>query len=156
MIADSLGYTAEQKRSLRFAALLHDVGKIGIDDEILNKPGRLDEREFATIKRHSEIGEYILKPISFLADIATVVRHHHERWNGEGYPDGLTGEDIPMDARILCLADYFDSVTSARPYRRPMEVEQAKALMREESGSTFDPTLVEVFLSALDEATGNG
>lgn len=152
MIADKLAYSDERKRSLRYASLLHDVGKIGIDDEILNKPGRLDEQEFAAIKRHPEIGEYILTPISFLADIAEVVRHHHERWDGTGYPDGLAGEAIPMDARILCMADYFDSITSARPYRRPMDTEKARSLMREEAGKTFDPTLVDVFLEVLDEA----
>ena len=154
MIADKLGYSDERKKNLRYASLLHDVGKIGIDDQILNKPGRLDEQEFAAIKRHSEIGEYILTPISFLSDIAEVVRHHHERWDGTGYPDGIAGEAIPIDARILCIADYFDSITSARPYRRPMETEKARALIREEAGKTFDPTLADVFLEGLGAALG--
>ena len=154
MIADKLGYSDERKKNLRYASLLHDVGKIGIDDQILNKPGRLDEQEFAAIKRHSEIGEYILTPISFLSDIAEVVRHHHERWDGTGYPDGIAGEAIPIDARILCIADYFDSITSARPYRRPMETEKARALIREEAGKTLDPTLADVFLEGLGAALG--
>ena len=80
---------------------------------------------------------------------------HHERWDGSGYPDGLSGEAIPIDARILCIADYFDSITSARPYRRPMETEKARALIREEAGKTFDPTLADVFLEGLDVALGN-
>lgn len=149
MIGKALGFTDERNRFLRFAGLLHDVGKIGIDDKILNKPGRLSEQEFDHVKRHPEIGEYILTPISFLKDIAKVVRYHHERWDGGGYPDGLAGEEIPLDARILCIADYFDSVTSARPYRRPMELSDATELIRSEKGKTFDPVIADVFLEQL-------
>jgi len=150
LIGEALEFSPERMRTLRYAALLHDVGKIGIDDKILNKPGRLDEDEFDAIKRHSEIGEYILTPISFLSEIPSIVRHHHERWDGSGYPDGISGEEIPLDARILCLADYFDSITSARPYRRPMEMAKARALIQTEAGKTLDPTLVEMFLEILD------
>lgn len=154
LIGEALEFSPDRMRTLRYAALLHDVGKIGIDDKILNKPERLDDEEFAAIKRHSEIGEYILTPISFLSEIPRIVRAHHEKWDGSGYPDGLSGEEIPLDARILCIADYFDSITSARPYRRPMEMEKARSILKEESGKTFDPTLVEVFLEILDTKLG--
>ncbi|MAG54872.1 MAG: two-component system response regulator [Planctomycetes bacterium] len=156
LLAKKLEFDPERVKYLRYAGLLHDIGKIGIDDKILNKPGRLDEMEYDAIKRHPEIGEYILTPISFLRDIARVVRHHHERWDGTGYPDGLAGEDIPLDARVLCIADYFDSITSARPYRRPMTVEKAKRVIAEESGKTFDPMLADIFLEALEEQVATG
>jgi len=153
LMGTRLHFTEDRLRFLRYAALLHDIGKIGIDDKILNKPNRLDEAEYDAIKRHPEIGEYILTPISFLRDIAKVVRHHHERWDGSGYPDGLSGESIPLDARVLCIADYFDSITSARPYRRPMETDLALALVTDEAGKTFDPMLAEIFVEALQERT---
>lgn len=145
MLGTELGFDAEHVQKLREAALLHDVGKIAIDDAILNKPGRLTEEEFATIRRHAEIGDYMLSPVSFLGDIRKAVRHHHERWDGKGYPDGLAGTDIPLDARILTIADYFDSITSMRPYRKPMTVDQAETTMRADLGA-FDPELLEIFL----------
>jgi response regulator RpfG family c-di-GMP phosphodiesterase len=150
LLGNRLGLTPSRITLLRYAGLLHDVGKIGIDDRILNKPDRLTPEEFEAIKRHPEIGEYFLTPISFLSDIAKVVRHHHERWDGKGYPDGLAGETIPLDARILTIADFFDSITSARPYRRPMPMDQALSLIQEEAGKTFDPLLTQIFLEALE------
>ncbi len=153
VIGRGLEFTEDRLRMLHLAGLVHDVGKIGIDDRILNKPGRLDEQEYEIVRRHSEIGEYILTPISYLRDVARVVRHHHERWDGGGYPDGIAGEAIPLDSRILCIADYFDSITSARPYRRPMTVADATELLRRERGAIFDPLLVDVFLEGIQEGT---
>lgn len=152
LIGQRLYFTEERLRNLRYAGLLHDVGKIGIDDRILNKPDRLSTDEYEQIKRHPEIGEYILTPISYFHDIARVVRHHHERWDGGGYPDGLSGEDIPLEARILCIADFFDSITSSRPYRRPMDVGRALQVMEEESGRFFDPLLLDLFLDHMRES----
>jgi putative two-component system response regulator len=149
MLGEAIELDDDHLQHLFYAALLHDVGKIGIDDAILNKPTRLTEEEYRAVQRHPELGDYVLRPISFFADIRRTVRHHHERWDGTGYPDRLSGEDIPLDARILCIADYFDSITSARPYRSPMTDEEAMDLMRSESGKIFDPALVEVFLQAL-------
>ena len=152
MLGEALHFTPGRQSVLRYAGLLHDVGKIGIDDKILNKNGRLTEEEYEHVKRHPEIGEYILTPISFLTDIARICRHHHERWNGTGYPDGLAGERIPLESRIICLADFFDSVTSARPYRRPMEIGKALGIIREETGQMFDPILADLFLERVTQS----
>jgi len=149
MLGEELGLEPERLKNLFYAALLHDVGKLGIDDAILNKPTRLTDEEFVAIRRHPELGDYVLRPISFFADIRKAVRHHHERWDGTGYPDKLAGEDIPLEARILCIADYFDSITSARPYRSPMTDQEAMDLIRSETGRIFDPALAEVFLEAM-------
>jgi putative two-component system response regulator len=149
ILGEALGLDEDHLKNLFYAALLHDVGKIGIDDAILNKPTRLTEEEFSAIRRHPELGDYVLRPISFFADIRKAVRHHHERWDGTGYPDKLAGEEIPLDARILCIADYFDSITSARPYRNPMTDQEAIDLIRSETGRIFDPSLVDVFLDAM-------
>lgn len=151
MLGEAIELDDDHLQQLFYAALLHDVGKIGIDDAILNKPTRLTEEEYRAVQRHPELGDYVLRPISFFADIRRAVRHHHERWDGSGYPDRLAGEAIPLDARILCIADYFDSITSARPYRSPMTDEEAIRMIRSESGRIFDPALAEVFLDALDK-----
>jgi len=149
MLGRALHFTEERLKALRYGGLLHDVGKIGIDDKILNKPDRLDPDEFKTIQRHPEIGQYILTPISFLTDVSGMVRHHHERWDGKGYPDGLSGENIPLEARILTLADFFDSLTSARPYRSPMSVSDAIDLIAKERGTQFDPILADLFIEQI-------
>ncbi|HGY92325.1 MAG TPA: HD domain-containing protein [Planctomycetes bacterium] len=145
-IGRGLCFTEARLERLAFAGKLHDIGKIGIDDAILNKPGRLNDEEYAVMKRHSEIGEYILKPVSAFRDIAPIIRHHHERFDGAGYPDGLAGDEIPLDARILCLCDFFDAITSKRPYREPASLEQALEIIAEEKGAFFDPLVSEVFI----------
>ncbi len=145
-IGRGLCFTQTRLERLAFAGKLHDIGKIGIDDAILNKPGRLSDEEYAVMKRHSEIGEYILKPVSAFQDIAPIIRHHHERYDGAGYPDGLAGDEIPLDARILCLCDFFDAITSKRPYREPASLEQALEIISEEKGAFFDPLVSEVFI----------
>jgi HD-GYP domain-containing protein (c-di-GMP phosphodiesterase class II) len=147
-----MGYSKEKLDVLHFSALVHDLGKVGIDDRILNKPDRLTEEEMAEVRRHAEIGDYVLRPMGFFNEVREVVRHHHERWDGKGYPDKLAGESIPESARIVCLADYYDSITSARVYRSPMSVGAALELIESEKGKTFDPHLTEIFLRVMREA----
>ena len=127
------------------AGKLHDIGKIGIPEEILNKPGRLTDEEFGVIKEHPEIGEQILKPLDFLAETWPIVRHHHERWDGKGYPDGLSADAIPRSAAILSIVDSYDAMTSTRPYREGMPKERALEILRDGAGVQWDPALVERF-----------
>ena len=127
------------------AAKLHDIGKIGIPEEILNKKGRLTHDEFDIIKSHPVIGEQILMPLDFLSEARPIVRHHHERWDGGGYPDGLKGPSIPRAAAMLSIVDAFDAMTSNRPYRGGMEPETAKSILVDGAGSQWDPALVERF-----------
>lgn len=148
-LGKKLCFTEDKLTDLKLAGLLHDVGKIGIDDAILNKPGKLTETERLQMNRHSEIAEYILKPISVLKDLSPAVRWHHERYDGTGYPDGISGDDIPLDARIICIVDFFDAITSVRPYRDPMPLEKALGLVAEESGKMFDPMLAKLFIEMM-------
>jgi HD-GYP domain-containing protein (c-di-GMP phosphodiesterase class II) len=141
-IADALGLGQAAVEQFRVAGLVHDVGKIGVPEAILCKCGRLDEAEFAAIKRHPEIGHGILKAIPGLADVLPGVLHHHERWDGRGYPHGLAGEAIPLVARVLALADTFDAMSSDRSYRRRLSREQVLAEIGRCAGTQFDPGLV--------------
>jgi putative nucleotidyltransferase with HDIG domain len=134
-------------QALEAAALLHDTGKIAVPEHILNKPGRLTPAEFEKMKRHAPIGAEILSSIEFPYPVAPIVRHHHENWDGTGYPDGLKGEAIPLGARILAVIDCFDALTSDRPYRRRMTDAQAIAILRERRGVMYDPLVVDAFLS---------
>ncbi len=127
------------------AAKLHDIGKIGIPEEILNKKDKLTEDEFDIIKSHPVIGEQILMPLDFLSEARPIVRHHHERWDGSGYPDGLKGSAIPRQAAMLAIVDAFDAMTSNRPYRDGMEPARAKQILSDGAGSQWDPDLVERF-----------
>ncbi|MBA4158458.1 MAG: response regulator [Gemmatimonadetes bacterium] len=133
----------------RLAGDLHDVGKIGVPDTVLNKPGRLDNEEFEMVKKHPGIGERILQPMVDDPLVLGVVRWHHERWDGRGYPDGLAGEDIPLPARVLAVADTLDAMTSRRAYRDSQPWEAAVAEIRRCSGSQFDPVMVDAFNAAL-------
>jgi putative nucleotidyltransferase with HDIG domain len=150
LIAEKLGYPKENMELLRMAGLLHDIGKVAIPEEILTKTGKLTESEFLVIRNHPDMACRILAPISFLHAIIPAVRHHHENYDGTGYPDRLKGEDIPLEARILKIADYFDAVTSARPYRKPLSYDDAVALIQKGTGRDFDPSLVGVFVSILE------
>ncbi|NLM16333.1 MAG: GAF domain-containing protein [Candidatus Riflebacteria bacterium] len=132
--------------TIRHASLLHDVGKIGISDKVLLKPGKLTDDEFETIKSHPFIGARILGSIEFLKDVCEIIEHHHERFDGKGYPDKLKGDEIPLGARIICLADSFDAITSCRPYRKPLTFEAATEEMLRCSGTQFDPQVVDAFL----------
>ena len=136
------------KETLHVASLLHDVGKIGVPDSILNKKSHLTKDEYERVKEHSVTGAAILYPIRELGDIAREVRAHHERYDGAGYPDGLKGEDIPFVARIISVADTFDAITSDRPYRQKKMVEIAVQIIKDNSGTQFDPIIVSAFLLA--------
>jgi len=116
-----------------------------VPSSILNKPGRLTAQEWATMKRHPQAGVHLLREIEFPWDIRPMVRHHHEHWDGSGYPDGLAGNEIPLSARILCLADVFDALTSSRSYRTGLAPGDALSVMREDSGEIFDPVLFKLF-----------
>ncbi len=134
------------------AGPLHDVGKIGVPDYVLGKPGRLTDEEFALIKRHPEIGDDICRPLHSLRRLRPGIRHHHERYDGRGYPDGLAGEDIPLEARVLAIADTYDAMTSTRPYRDGMPVARALAIIAANEGPQWDPTLVPLFCALHQEA----
>ena len=144
------GLAEDLVESIRTAALLHDVGKIGIPDHILTKPGRLTRKEFAHVRRHPTLGFQILQNISVFSAEAKLVRHHHENWDGSGYPDGLRAEAIPLVARIVRLADVFDALASRRPYKEPWPPEQVVQAIKDGTGTQFDPALVEAFLRLVE------
>jgi len=150
-IAGAMHLPAEEREALSRGALLHDIGKIGIADRVLRKPARLDEEEAGRMREHPRIGHDMLKGLRFLEPALPGVRHHHERWDGGGYPDALLGEQIPLGVRILTVADVFDALTSDRPYRRGLSVQQATGLIVGESGAQFDPGVVEAFLACRDD-----
>ncbi|HHV79245.1 MAG TPA: HD domain-containing protein [Firmicutes bacterium] len=132
------------------AAKLHDIGKVGIPEHILNKSGPLTQEEYEQIKSHPGIGEAILSPIERLRPIARIVRHHHERVDGGGYPDGLRGKDIPVESRLVAIVDAFDAMTSARPYRGAIPAERAAEEIRKKMGKQFDSDLSACFLDLFD------
>jgi len=141
-----LGFSESQLELLYWSALLHDLGKIAVPEYILLKPGPLTEEEYNQIKRHPGRGAELLESISpDFAPLAEVVRAHHERWDGAGYPLGLSGEAVPLMSRIIAIVDVFEALTSARPYRQPVPAEQAMAYISEGAGSQFDPQLVPLF-----------
>jgi len=137
---------AVELRALEAASLLHDVGKLAVPDYVLNKPGGLSRSEFDRMKLHTLKGAEILAAVEFPYPVAPIVRHHHEQWNGQGYPDGIAGEDIPLGARILTVVDCFDALTSDRPYRRRMTDADAIDIVRARSGSMYDPRVVDAFV----------
>jgi len=145
-IAKLMGLSRDDVDTIRHAALLHDVGKIGISEQILLKPGRLTDEEFETIKTHPHIGAAILNSIEFLRKVCAIIEHHHERYDGRGYPSQLKGDEIPLGARIIMVADSFDAITSSRPYRKPLSFDEAMAEIARCANSQFDPRVVEVFL----------
>ncbi|MCX8006716.1 MAG: HD domain-containing protein [Coriobacteriia bacterium] len=151
-IAERVGLSTEQKDALEMASYLHDIGKIGISEDILLKPGRLSDEEMGQMRHHPLIGANILKPVSFPWPILPVVRHHHEHFDGNGYPAGLRGEEIPLLARILTVADSYEAMTSDRPYRRGRSVHEAIAELRRCAGTQFDPRLVDAFIGVLESA----
>ena len=147
-LAKAMGVTdTPMLQAIEAAALLHDTGKIAVPEHILNKPGKLTPAEFEKMKRHAPIGAEILSSIEFPYPVVPIVRHHHENWDGTGYPDKLKGEDIPIGARILAVVDCFDALTSDRPYRRRMTDEQALTILRERRGVMYDPAVVDIFIA---------
>jgi putative two-component system response regulator len=151
LIAQRMDLEDEQVDTIRNAGILHDVGKIGISETILQKPGPLTETELIAVQDHPAIGEKICKPLRSANLLLTVIRHHQERYDGDGYPDRLAGEEIPIEARIISVADAFDAMTSPRPYRPPMSQRQVLGTLRREAGKQWDPTVVEVFLKMIAE-----
>lgn len=153
MIAAALGENEEQQMEVYYAALLHDIGKIGIPDTIINKPEKLNDEEYAIIKTHPDIGSQILSSISSMDNIAIGARGHHERFDGSGYPDGKAGKDIPLISRILCVADAYDAMTSNRSYRKYMKQSDVRREFMEHSGTQFDPEIVKKMIEIIDADT---
>ncbi|MDH3592546.1 MAG: HD-GYP domain-containing protein, partial [Planctomycetota bacterium] len=142
-----LGLPERERELLETAAKLHDIGKIGVPEEILNKKGKLTDDEFEIIKSHPVIGEQIIRPLEFLAEVRPIVRHHHERHDGTGYPDGLDAGAIPRSAAILSIVDAYDALTSDRPYRNGMPPARALQILDDGAGTQWDPDLVREFRS---------
>jgi putative nucleotidyltransferase with HDIG domain len=146
-LAEHLGLSAERQRNLEFAALLHDVGKIAIPKEIINKPGRLDPHEWTIIKTHTLEGQKMLERVGgFMREVGMIVRSHHERWDGGGYPDGLKGEQIPLEARIISCCDTWNAMRTDRPYRKALGVDVAVAELLSNAGKQFDPRVLDTFV----------
>jgi putative nucleotidyltransferase with HDIG domain len=151
-LAKKIGvHDALQLQALEAAALLHDMGKIAVPEHILNKPSKLTAGEFEKMKLHASVGADILSSISFPYPVVPIVRHHHENWNGTGYPDGLRGTDIPLGARILAVVDCFDALTSDRPYRTRLSDADAVAILMERRGVMYDPLVVDTFVAVKDD-----
>ena len=140
-------------KAIEAASLLHDMGKLAIPEVILNKPGRLTVDEFNVMKRHSIIGADLLASIEFPYPVVPIVRHHHENWDGSGYPDGLSGTDIPIGARILSVVDCFDALTSDRPYRPMLSLTEALAILQDRRGTMYDPLVVDTFMDLVSHIT---
>jgi putative nucleotidyltransferase with HDIG domain len=151
-IAANLGWDASEQQVVDLCGLVHDIGKIGLPPGLLEKPGALTPEERRQMEEHSAIGERILANVEDYSEIAVIVRHHHERWDGGGYPDGLAGDQIPIISRILAVADAYDAMTSHRPYRAALPGAEARRRLRESSGSQFDPDVVDAFDAVLDRA----
>jgi diguanylate cyclase (GGDEF)-like protein len=151
-VGREIGLDAKTLKRLELGALFHDIGKLGIPASILTKPGPLTSEERAVIETHPELGERILAPISRLEDVRPIVRHCHERWDGAGYPDGKAAEDIPIEARVILVCDAFHAMTTDRPYRTRLPVEEAFRRLRESAGSQFDPDVVEAFIRLAPQA----
>ena len=150
-VALRLGLEPADVERVRDGAMLHDVGKVAIPNEILFKPGALDAHEWAIMREHPVIGERILRRTPELEPIAPMVRHEHERWDGGGYPDGLAGEEIPIGSRIILACDAYNAMITQRPYREPMSSEEAIAELEANAGTQFDPSVVEALLAVLAE-----
>src|SRR5437899_8293507 len=156
-IGEHLGLDGSQLSAIRAAAMLHDTGKLAVPKQILSKPGRLTPEEFEKMKIHPIVGADILDRVQFPYPVVPIVRSHHEKWNGTGYPDGLTGEAIPIGARILSVVDCFDALTSERPYRRAFSADEAMEHVISESGTSFDPRIVQAIekrYRELEQAAG--
>jgi HD-GYP domain-containing protein (c-di-GMP phosphodiesterase class II) len=150
-IGQAMGLTPEALDDLHRGGLLHDIGKIGIPVSILDKPGKLDDEEFQLIRSHSGMGARILEPIAAYANAIPIVLQHHEHYNGKGYPDPLSGEEISLGARILAVADVYDALVSDRPYRTGMDRERVIGIIKEEAGKQFDPRVVEALLEVIGQ-----
>jgi HD-GYP domain-containing protein (c-di-GMP phosphodiesterase class II) len=142
--------------TLGYGFFLHDIGKVGIPEQILCKAGPLDAHEWDVMRTHPLIGAQIVAPIAFLTDTVSLIRHHHEHYDGSGYPDGIAGEDIPLPARIFAVADSFDAMTSNRPYRGSIGIERALVEIKGGAGTQFDPEVVRVFVQMIERGPEPG
>jgi putative nucleotidyltransferase with HDIG domain len=149
MLAESVGFTGRDLTWFKMGAFLHDVGKTAVPAEVLNKPGKLTTEEWDLMQKHTTVGDDIVAELQFPWDIRPIVRNHHERWDGAGYPDQLAGEGIPLTARILCVADVYDALTTARSYRPALSVEESLRIMSRDSGKLLDPELFDLFHSLI-------
>jgi putative nucleotidyltransferase with HDIG domain len=157
IVARAMGCAEDEVQEVRWGALLHDIGKIGVPDEILRKPGPLTEAEEIVMRQHPIVGEGILAPTERMRGVATIVRHHQERWDGSGYPDGIRGEEIPVGARILAVVDAYSAITDDRPYKKARTHEEAMQELRRGAGTRYDPRIVDVFCQvARRAASGKG
>ena len=144
--AEQLGLDAELLETIQVAGLLHDVGKIGIPDDILRKPGKLTAEEYAVVKQHVALGDMIVRDLPDVETVRAGIRHHHERWDGNGYLDGLAGEEIPLIGRILAVGDAFSAMTTTRPYRKALSLSEALRRLEDAAGTQLDARLVELFV----------
>ncbi len=148
-VAKKFGFGSEELVHIRRGVLLHDIGKMGVPDQILHKPGPLDENEWVIMKQHPVFAYDMLKSIDYLVPSLIIPHYHHERWNGSGYPDGLKGEKIPLEARIFAVVDAWDALTSDRPYRKAWTQEETREYLRQQAGKEFDPQVIKVFLETI-------
>ena len=148
-LARELGLSPQEQRDVREGAILHDVGKIGVPEAILRKPSSLSKEEYRVVQNHPLVGHRILAPLRFAPRVLPAVRGHHEHFDGQGYPDGMGGQDIPLEARIVAVADAYDAMTSDRPYRSALPQQEAIRRLRADSGKQFDPQVVECFVELL-------
>jgi putative nucleotidyltransferase with HDIG domain len=158
MIADKLGLSTKEKHQLYLAAMLHDIGKIGVPDDLLNRPGNLSDEEMARVRSHVQVGASMIEMLGEMHPIVPLIRHHHECYDGSGYPDGLKGDQIPLVSRIIAVADMYDAMTSDRPYRRRRTHQFAVDEILSASGTKIDPRVAEAFLDVLKDiipAPGN-
>ncbi|WEN13920.1 HD domain-containing protein [Rhodanobacter sp. AS-Z3] len=155
-LARHAGVSGRELRNLGFGALLHDIGKLAIPDTVLIKPGKLDDEEMAMMRLHTEVGNNLLQQVDFLRDAGDIPYSHHERWDGNGYPRGLSGENIPLAARIFSVVDVWDALITARVYKPAWPEPEVLGYLREAAGSQFDPRLVELFLRHYEELKSLG
>lgn len=148
-LARAIGIASNEMENIRRGALLHDIGKMGVPDSVLLKPGTLNEREWEIMHRHPEYAKELLEPIMYLRQVLDIPYCHHEKWDGTGYPRRLTGEQIPLAARLFAVVDVWDALTSDRPYRPAWSKEKALAYITEQKGRHFDPQAVEMFLKII-------
>ena len=154
IIAEAMGMSQEEANVIELAAPMHDIGKIGVPSDLLMRPGRLNAKERRLVERHPEIGARLVEPLGIATEISAVIRHHHEWWDGSGYPRGQKGREIPLAARILCICDVYDALTSKRVYKAVLEHDVAKAIIINEKGAQFDPAVVDAFERGEDEIVG--
>ena len=150
-IAKKMGLDHGERKHIEYAGYLHDIGKIGISDAILNKAGRLNDEEWQVIKKHPDTALEILNPLKFLPEEKIIIKHHHERYDGAGYPDGLKGEETPLGARIMAVADSFDAMNSKRPYREALPKDTIISELEKARGTQLDPKIVDLFLDMLEK-----